>query len=242
MPNEYDQITAFHYAAYRPPLHLPILTAGLPSTSFDTGLDIGCGTGQSAIALTNFCQQVVGIEPSIDMLNQALPHARIQYQFYDGRTLNFPNQQFNLTTFAGSLYYAKSQRLLDEVIRVSQQDSWIFIYDFKIVLVEVVQLLGVPASQPSAISYDHLTNFDGLQQPHLTLRTKNVQSSALYISIENIVHLLLSSKDNYTLLSAHFQSTDLYTSIVKQLLSLFPLRQLPISIQTYSTLYHIQKS
>ena len=51
MDNEYDEITAYHYLKYRPPLHELILAKGLKADpTYVEGLDIGCGTGQSSIA------------------------------------------------------------------------------------------------------------------------------------------------------------------------------------------------
>jgi ubiquinone/menaquinone biosynthesis C-methylase UbiE len=52
MRERYDQVTAGHYAAYRPALHSLILRRVFSDAdSFDVGLDGGCGTGHSAIAL-----------------------------------------------------------------------------------------------------------------------------------------------------------------------------------------------
>ena len=52
----YDSFTAMHYAAYRPPLHEVILDKTIEG-KFDLGLDVGCGTGTSSIALASFLQQ-----------------------------------------------------------------------------------------------------------------------------------------------------------------------------------------
>ena len=62
MIKEYDNITALHYAAYRPSLHAKILKARFDySKKFELGLDVGCGTGQSSIALANYCKSVIGM-------------------------------------------------------------------------------------------------------------------------------------------------------------------------------------
>ena len=74
MSNDYDNITAYHYSFYRPALHLPILESCLEGKYFEKGLDIGCGTGHSSIALANFCNEIVGLDPSSDMLNLSLIH------------------------------------------------------------------------------------------------------------------------------------------------------------------------
>ncbi|MGB5555068.1 MAG: class I SAM-dependent methyltransferase, partial [Flavobacteriaceae bacterium] len=80
MSNDYDEITANHYLAYRPPLHDIILKKCLKNLERrKKGLDIGSGTGHSALALVEFCDEVIGIEPSLAMRKIALPHIQIQY-------------------------------------------------------------------------------------------------------------------------------------------------------------------
>jgi len=59
----YDAITASHYSAYRPPFHSIILERALrQNKKRQLGVDIGCGTGHSAQALTEYCNFVVGLE------------------------------------------------------------------------------------------------------------------------------------------------------------------------------------
>ncbi|MEO9894623.1 methyltransferase domain-containing protein [Aurantibacter sp.] len=80
MSADYDTINAEHYAAYRPPLHQVILEKCLQKKTHNIGLDIGCGTGNSSIALAKFCNRVIGIDPSKSMLERALLHAIVSYQ------------------------------------------------------------------------------------------------------------------------------------------------------------------
>jgi hypothetical protein len=43
---QYDSAVAAHYAAFRPPLHRPILERLIrPGETFSVGLDVGCGSG-----------------------------------------------------------------------------------------------------------------------------------------------------------------------------------------------------
>jgi methylase of polypeptide subunit release factors len=64
--------TAFHYNAFRPPLHGSILRQCLGQDSFSKVLDIGCGAGHSTVALAEFCQKAVGFDVSQSTLQQAL--------------------------------------------------------------------------------------------------------------------------------------------------------------------------
>ncbi len=143
MPTEYDPITAKHYAAYRPCLHLPILQKCIKNEHYALGLDIGCGTGQSALALTNFCNKVIAIDPSESMLQNAMPHNQIEYQHCNGQDLQFEANIFDCITFAGSLFYAKSQHLLNEVEKVAKPNAQVIIYDFMVLLDPTLEQLGV---------------------------------------------------------------------------------------------------
>ena len=89
MSNDYDNITAYHYSVYRPALHLPILESCLEGKYFEKGLDIGCGTGHSSIALANFCNEIVGLDPSSDMLNKTIFDKKVNYLHWDEKNYLF---------------------------------------------------------------------------------------------------------------------------------------------------------
>jgi SAM-dependent methyltransferase len=220
---DYNQETAEHYAAYRPCLHQPILKKCLyPKSAFSLGLDIGCGTGQSALALAHFCTKVIGIDPSKNMLQKAMPHAKVTYVHGNGADLHFPDDCFDVITFAGSLYYAKSQELLNETLRVCNSEARIVIYDFEILLDETLIKLGVIPPSAEAINYNHAVNFSGLNESHITLRKNGTEKKTMEINTENLAHLLLSDNDHYTLLNHKFGETDLFSKLVTQLNQLVP--------------------
>ena len=156
--NSYDHITSKHYAAYRPPLHRLILEKCIKKeVTFELGLDIGCGTGQSSKALLSYCKKIIGIDPSLDMIKEAIPNPKICYQHFDGQNLRFQDLHFDIIPFAGSLFYGKSQRLLDEVIRVGYDHAVIIIYDFEILFDELYKTLGIENSVVES-DYNHFEN------------------------------------------------------------------------------------
>ena len=80
MSEYYNQAVANHYSSYRPPIHKMILESVLSNEEvFSKGLDVGCGTGYSTVALAEYCLQVYGIDPSQSMLEEARPHEKITY-------------------------------------------------------------------------------------------------------------------------------------------------------------------
>jgi ubiquinone/menaquinone biosynthesis C-methylase UbiE len=211
---DYNQKIAEHYAAYRPSLHQSILKKCLyPKSAFSLGLDIGCGTGQSTLALAHFCEKVIGIDTSKDMLQKAMPHTKVTYEHYNGTDLYFSDNCFDVITFSGSLYYAKSQELLNEILRVCTSEARIVIYDFEILLDKTLIKLGVVPPSAENINYNHAVNFSGLNERHISLRRTRNEETSIEINAENLAHLLLSDNNHYTLLSHKFGSTNLFSKL-----------------------------
>ena len=242
MPKEYDEITASHYAAYRPSLHLEILKALFDSREiFELGLDVGCGTGQSSIALANYCSNVVGVDPSQEMLVKAIEHAKVTYRLIDINTLNFDTNTFDIVTFAGSLYYAKSQDILDEIVKVTKNNGRIIIYDFEIFLEPIFVQLGIKSDMQTTTDYNHQANFSELDEQFITFDNELNNAVSLDIKITDLAHLLLSSKDNYARLLEAFGAIDLYDETTKQLQSVLKNEMTTLKAMTYLTSYSIIK-
>lgn len=132
MQEDYNVKVAEHYAAFRPPLHRLILEKLLTDGErLETGLDIGCGTGYSSIALSDYCNQVVRLDPSKSMIEQAEEQPSITYVHgNEAKLKDFDSNSFDVVTFAGSRYYAKNQLLFQELLRTLTPNSAIFVYDF----------------------------------------------------------------------------------------------------------------
>ena len=186
----YGSSVADHYAAYRPPLHAPLLSEILNGRrTFSIGLDIGCGTGYSAAALANFCSHVVALDPSHAML--ARNRERSDISLAQGRAEAIPLHE-NLTeivTFAGSLNYVNPSRCGAELQRVCRPDATIAVYDFEVHLEAVLELLGIE-SAPDNDDYDHaasLADWPGFERVSHAIDTRRFEASS-----EEVTHLLLS--------------------------------------------------
>ena len=237
MSTEFDPITAKHYAAYRPSLHLPILKKVLGNAHFTLGLDVGCGTGQSALALTRFCDKVIAIDPSGSMLQNAMPHDQIEYQHCNGQDLEFAANTIDIITFAGSFYYAKTQHLLNEILRVTKSAGQIIIYDFEILLHETLNQLGVTPPTKQALDYDYEVDFSDLDIQNLHLKNKVKAQLAFGINSVNLGHLLLADSDHYTLLTGKFGETKVYAKLLAQLENLVEEADHQINAHIFYTLY-----
>ncbi|SIR17603.1 class I SAM-dependent methyltransferase [Maribacter ulvicola] len=238
MAKEYDSITARHYAAYRPSLHSQILKSYLNvDDKFNYGLDIGCGTGQSAISLFDHCEKVVGVDTSKEMIEKSIIHTGVTYQIMQTNILDFDNDSFDIITFAGSLFYAKSQKLLDEVIRVSKPIATIILYDFEVLMKDTFTLLGINNTAVNNDVYDHQTNFSGLDLNSIAINKSYRESIIFDIKISDMAHLLLSAKDNYTSIATVLGKENVYEHLKWELRNKLGSDTTTLKANTYLTAY-----
>lgn len=236
---EYDDITAFHYASYRPPLHSVILKRYLGNNQYNSGLDIGSGTGQSSIALTNYCAEVVGIEPSAAMLSKAIDHPKVTYSLFDKDRIGFDQHTFDIITMAGSLWYGKSQQLLDEIIRVAQKRAIVVIYDFEVLLKTTLSQLGY-SPKKSDNAYNHLEDFSGLNTQKIECIEKSTDRVFIQIGTRDLAHLILSVKDWYSSLTELHGEQGLYESITQKLSADSGSAFHDTQVDTFFTLYRLK--
>lgn len=190
--HHYYPDVAWHYQQYRPPLHAAILEKWVGEKRyFLRGLDVGCGTGASSIALSTYCESVVGVDPSTEMLLLAAPHPRVSYQPLAPGNLPFPRQSFEVITFAGAWYYAQSQEMLAEVIRVGKPGATILLYDFELTLGPVFEHLGIARKEEND-PYDHEANFDGLLTAGLEKTFQGRAKASLTLSPKQWKHVLMA--------------------------------------------------
>lgn len=240
MTNDYDAITAFHYAAYRPSLHATILKMCITlGHSYSYGLDIGSGTGQSSIALTNFCMQVVGIEPSSTMLSKAIVHPKVSYKKFDKHHIDFQDNTFDIITLAGSLWYAKSQQLLDEIGRVGKESAFVVVYDFEIVLAKILSTLGFKYAIDDDLLYNHKENFSDLETNQISLVEEAVESIQFSSSPIELAHLILSVKKEYHFFRNTLGEQNLHSKLVKRLEEIFDKKEFKINAKIFFTSYAI---
>jgi hypothetical protein len=160
---------------------------------------------------------VIGIDPAGDMLAKAIRNPQVEYHSYDGRVLDFENDKFDIITFAGSLYYAKSQELLNEVVRVSKKSAEIIVYDFEILLDQTLADLNIIPDSKGEVGYNHQEDFSGLDIENIQIENTGKDSITIKISAAELAHLLLSSKTNYNLLSQKYGHKGLYDRVVTDL-------------------------
>lgn len=215
MTERYDRIAAAHFAAYRPPLHQLILRNVLSSEDlFSVGLDVGCGTGHSAVALADYCTSVYGIDPSTSMLTKAAAHEKVVYLAGTAERMPLPEHSFDIVTLAGSLYYADTDAASAEILRVCRNDATVLSYDFDILLGQVLQRLGMD-SQANGSDYDHRANFSGIDGfTELEVGSRRV---SIAVTAPELAHILLSDSHRFDRLASRHDASDVLPALVTDL-------------------------
>lgn len=82
-------------------------------------LDVACGNGQATIALTKFCDRIIGIDVSANQIAQAIPHPHIEYRCEHAENLSFlSDHSVDLITVATALHWFDIDAFFLEVERV----------------------------------------------------------------------------------------------------------------------------
>jgi SAM-dependent methyltransferase len=213
--HHYDGRVADHYAAYRPPLHSLILQRALSSAeTFDTGIDIGAGTGYSSVALASYCDRVFAIEPGGDMLARAAAHDKVHYIRGTAEMLPFPDGSVAIATFAGSLSYVDRTAVVGELLRVGRAGTTVIAYDFDVPLEGVVRH---PRLQTDALpaEYDHGANLSG--RAGLDVERLGHGSTTLQVTSAELAHLLLADSGRFGQLSSRLETADPYPAVLEML-------------------------
>ena len=125
-------LDARRYARARPPVHRSAIEAFQISASikqpFARALDVGCGTGQSTLALVSIAESVVGVDPSPEMLAETVPHPKIHYEQATAEDLPFPDGQFDLITAGLAFHWFDASAFLAEAHRLLRPGGWLVVY------------------------------------------------------------------------------------------------------------------
>src|SRR5699024_2296298 len=186
-----------------------------PENSFQTGVDIGCGTGYSARALAPYCEHVYGVDPSQPMLSEAEPSATITYQLGAAENTSLPNGVANIITYAGSLFYADIALAVKELQRISQPGTLVLIYDFSIIFAPFIEAHQLTVNEEEN-NYNHRCNFTGISGFHNDAAT--VERLTFTANAAQLAHLLLSEPQLYSAYCKRYHTQKPFDLLKKTLL------------------------
>ena len=124
---------AERYAKHRPYFH-PLVIAKI-KTHLNLGqpvplaVDVGCGAGQSTLALKEIAGRVIGMDLSIDMLRAASNKPGIQYIQAPAERLALSRNVADLLTTSLAYHWFDQEQFFTEVRRVLKESAWLVIYN-----------------------------------------------------------------------------------------------------------------
>ena len=124
---------AERYALYRPYFH-PLVIENIksylgPKAPVERALDVGCGTGQSTVALKEIANSVVGVDISAEMLKLAKLQLEIKYHKASAEDLSmFDGETFDLITTSMAYHWFDYKLFLPEAYRLLNIGGWFIIY------------------------------------------------------------------------------------------------------------------
>jgi ubiquinone/menaquinone biosynthesis C-methylase UbiE len=130
------QTAAERYASNRPFFH-PLVIAKAKEylqleQPLDHALDVGCGTGQSTVALTAIAHRVTGIDVSQEMLSFAQRYntsPTVTYIHAPAESIPLPDASSNLITASLAFHWFERSDFLNEARRLLCPAGWLVIYN-----------------------------------------------------------------------------------------------------------------
>jgi SAM-dependent methyltransferase len=124
---------AERFALGRPFFHTIILSrvkAFLSLTApFSCGLDVGCGTGMSVVALEGMARRIVGLDASEAMIALAPRGKHVDYVVASAERLPFKDRVFDIITLSQVFHWLDRESFLPEARRVLSPHGWLIVYD-----------------------------------------------------------------------------------------------------------------
>jgi len=122
------------YASARPFLHPEVFARvrDLVPASWPLrrGLDVGCGTGLSSVALLDLAREVTGVDVSLPMLRRARRQEHVRYLASSAEDLPLRDRTFDLIVACGSLDWVDRGRFLPRAAELLTAGGWLIPLDF----------------------------------------------------------------------------------------------------------------
>jgi ubiquinone/menaquinone biosynthesis C-methylase UbiE len=205
---------AVRYAAGRPYVHDIVVREVARHTGLvPRAVDIGAGTGLSTRALLRCASTVVGVDPSVEMLDAAFRNPAVRYIAGAAERLPLSSSSFELATVSAAFHWCDHDALFGELERVVRPGGWIAIYDVE--LADVVE-------SPSLVAWlrgdywatlprcTHFGAFDAAAhvRPPFELVVDTIERTILPMSGDDVVDFVLSQASSINAVSTAFAASE----------------------------------
>lgn len=131
MAADHFSVIAARYAAYRP--HYPAalvdaLVASCPR--HDVAWDVGCGSGQLAVALAERFAHVIATDLAQKQLDVAVRHPRVEYRCVPAETSGLADASADLVVAAQSAHWFEWPRFVAEAERVGRPGALVALVSY----------------------------------------------------------------------------------------------------------------
>lgn len=125
------------------------------------------------------------------MIARAEPAVGVRFHRPTGTALSadLNNGQFELVSFAGSLFYLDTKEVAEDLHRLLVPGGTVLVYDFEVLLEPVFDRLGL--SLPTG-DYDHARNLSSDQPAFLREKQQKQSTVRFEVSGRELAHLLCS--------------------------------------------------
>lgn len=227
--DEYNSDSALHYMFYRPPLHQFLLGRIFKDQVFNNVLDVGCGTGNSSIALSMYSESVTGYDPSISMIHKTQNHSKINYTFELDQLLD----NYSLIVFFGSLFYVddKSFSLYQNKLT---RGGFLLCCDFQILYEPVLSKLELCIDE---IEYDHFKNLDSYNTNSFVLIKSEKFETEFSCQLNELTHLLLSESHIKKQLIQKYEISNIFKNLIEELMIHYSQNEIKIKANLFYSYY-----
>jgi SAM-dependent methyltransferase len=133
LPNYFTSAeVAARYTKVRPFFHDEVadrLRAFAGVHRFRSALDVGCGSGQSSVALAAIADRVIAVDASQGMLSHAAVRPNIVYQLGFAEQLNFAPAEFDLVSVGSALHWFDQDRFFAQCRKVMAPLALLAVYN-----------------------------------------------------------------------------------------------------------------